>query len=112
MDDPPPPRPSSFGWGLTLAVLGAVALPLYGVVAVLRSDVCSPDSASYYCSGSGQSLGTWIGVVAGPGALVAGLVVAGLSRRDTVADLQWPWWVVTAQAVAFLTITLLSGQVS
>lgn len=97
---------------VALAVLGAVVVPAFGVLAVFNSDGCGSDSGAYYCGGDGQMTGVVVGLAAGLGALVAGVVVSAVSRRGSKPWRWWPAYVLAVQVAGFLVIRYISSLVS
>ena len=97
-----------FVGAVVLAVLGALVVPVYGLLSVMKSDVCGPDSAAYFCSGDGQAVAFYTGVAGGPGALLVGLVAAAVLRR---ARPWWPYAVLAAQLAAVVVVSAVSSRV-
>jgi hypothetical protein len=91
------------------ALLGTMVLPLYGMLAVLRSDVCDPESGAYYCSGAGQSLGMWIAVACGPVAFVLVGAYVLFTGRGRYA---WGYVALGIQFLGWLVVSSLSSMVS
>jgi hypothetical protein len=105
----PPRAGCGNGVAVACAAVGMVLLPMYGVLAVFRSDVCGPDSHAYYCSGAGQSLGMDVAVLCGPVAFFVLLVLA-LAVRPVRRF--WGYAALGLQLMAFVVVSALSSMVS